>query len=412
MHAVPDATDRLGIRPAPLYIVDPALAARVAAPAYDALPPGERGALTANDPLSFLNVLRTPDDGRVGLRTALRSNSAALEQMLRNGVFSPGSGARFGWYRMTVGDHTQTGLIGEVPVADYDSGRILPHEHTRAESEQQLATYLEVVAADASPVSLAYRADDRLRALTRHVTSEPPLLSFTSADEVTHTLWTTEDSTTIGEVRAAAGALGRFYITDGHHRFAAAAHIAAANRVAGQHADAPDQWLLAALFPHDELRILPFHRAVRRPRATTTDQLLDNLRSHVDLRPLSAPRVPDEAHTFTCYLDGRWFELTVPSTAIGAGPLDSLDVVTLQQHVLAPVLGVTEPRFDPRLSYIAGGIEDVVARCEHTRAVGFLVRATTMEQLIAVSEAELVMPPKSTRFDPKPRAGIVLRLTR
>lgn len=409
MQNAPDATNAPGVRPASLSIVDPALAARVAAPAHDSVTRAERTALAGADALSYLNVLRTPEDDDTDLHTTLGTNRAALQRLLRANVFHAGATPRFAWYRLGAGGHEQTALVAEVALDDYDRGHIAPHEHTRADLEERLAAHLETLGASANPVSLAHPADARLQAIRTRATAGPPAVRFTSHDGVEHTIWTTEDPGPIAEIEAAAHALPRLYITDGHHRFAAAARVAAARRAAGGgRPDAPDQWLLAALFPADELRILPFHRAVQRPREASARDLLARLGDHVTVRALSRPQTPERAHHFVAYLDGRWYELSVRDT--GDGPLDTLDVVVLQRHVLAPAFGITQPRIDPRLHYLAGGSDAVRAYCDHEHAIGFVVRATTMDQLMAVADAGLVMPPKSTRFDPKPRAGLFLHL--
>jgi uncharacterized protein (DUF1015 family) len=401
---VAGTTDRLGIRPAHLHIVEPALAARVAAPAFDMLPVEDRTARAA-DPLSFLNVLRTPD----GVEH-LGRNRRALERLIADGVFTDGRGPRFAWYRLATDDHVQTGLVAEVAIRDYDEGRIVRHEHTRAEREEDLAAFQRRVAADASPVALAYRTDPPMRARARQATAGPPHLQFTSDDGVEHTVWTTAGTEEVRAICAGAARLPRLYVTDGHHRFAAASRVAAAGRAAGNGPDAADQWLLAALFPDDELRILPFHRGVARPRGPTTADLLSALATHVHVTPLEHPVPPDDPRMFTAFVDGDWFRLVVPPDAVCGEPLDALAVSVLQDHVLAPVFGVHEPRIDPRLTYVAGDAAAVASHCVRHRAVGFLVRATTMHELMTIADADAVMPPKSTLFSPKTRAGVVLRL--
>ncbi|HSJ44487.1 MAG TPA: DUF1015 family protein [Euzebyales bacterium] len=399
-----ETTDRLGIRPAHLHVVEPALAARVAAPAFDTLPVEERMARAA-DPLSFLNVLRAPE----GVEHLAR-NRRALERLLADGVFTDGTGPRFAWYRLATDDHVQTGLVAEVAIQDYDEGRIVRHEHTRAEREEDLAAFQRRVAADGSPVAVAYRADRHMRAHARRATARPPHLQFTSDDGVEHTLWTAAGTDEVRAIRAAAARLPRLYVTDGHHRFAAASRMAAAGRAEGSGQDAADQWLLAALYPDDELRILPFHRAVARPRGPTTSDLLSALATHVHVTLLERPVPPDDPRMFTAFVDGDWFRLVVPSDTVDVDPLDALAVSVLQEHVLAPVFGVHEPRIDPRLTYVAGDADAVASHCRRHRAVGFMLRATTMHELMTIADADAVMPPKSTLFSPKPRAGIVLRL--
>jgi uncharacterized protein (DUF1015 family) len=407
MPTAPDATCHIGLRPAPLHLVDPALAGRVAAPAPDAITRPGAAVPTGADPLSFLHVLRMPGDGP-DPHAPLRAGRMALQGLLSQRVYRGATGPRFAWYRLAAGEHEQTALIAEVAIADYERGCVVPHEHTRSDVEQRLAAHLAVVGANATPVSLAHPPDDRLRDLRGAATSGRPYLRFVSRDGVEHTIWSSEDPGLVAAIQAAARALHRLYITDGHHRFAAGARVAAARRAAGEASTGPYQWLLAALFPADELRILPFHRAVHRPPDRSADGLLARLDQDVGVRALRGPATPDQPYRYVMYLDGRWFDLT--AAPAGDGPLDTLDVVVLQERVLTPMFGLTQPRLDPRLHYVAGDPADVAEHCEHERAVGFVVRATTMEQLMAVADAGLVMPPKSTRFDPKIRAGLVLRL--
>jgi uncharacterized protein (DUF1015 family) len=406
MPQVPRMTVRLGIRPAHLHVVAPDLASRVAAPAYDTLPAWAR-TRRARDPLSFLHVLRAVDSD-----PHRRRNRRALQRLLRSDVFDPGSGPRFAWYRLTTTDgHVQTGLIAEVAIRDYDDGRIVRHEHTRADREERLAAFQRAVPAEASPVALAFRADATLRRLQRRMTAGPPRVDFAGDDDTRHAIWTTSDPSVIADVQGALAAIDRLYVTDGHHRLAAASRVAAAGRAAGADDDAPDQWVLAALFPDDELQILPFHRAVTRPHGVPTERLVATIASSVDLQPAVAAGVPDTPHTFCAWIDGGWYLLLADPASIGAAPLDGLDVTVLQQQVLGPALGVHEPRLDPRLTYVAGGTDAVIEHCLRTQSIGFMLRPTSMAELMMVADADTVMPPKSTLFSPKTCAGVVLRLT-
>jgi uncharacterized protein (DUF1015 family) len=406
MPQAPRMTVRLGIRPAHLHIVACELASRVAAPAYDTQS-ARAQARRARDPLSFLHVLRAVDTD-----PQRRHNRHALERLLGGDVFDAGSGPRFAWYRLTTSDgHTQTGLVAEVAISDYDEGRIVRHEHTRADREERLAAFQRAVPVEASPVALAFRADRNLRRLQRRETAGRPLVHFTSEDGTEHAIWTTSDSSVIAEVHDALGAIDRLYVTDGHHRLAAASRVAAAGRAAGTDIDAADQWVLAALFPDDDLRILPFHRAVTRPHGVTTEHLVATIASHIAVEPTAAAGVPDAPHTFCAWIDGGWYLLRADAAAIGDAPLDGLDVTVLQQQVLEPALGVHEPRLDPRLTYVAGDTDAVIDHCRRTRSIGFMLRPTSMAELMMVADGDTVMPPKSTLFSPKTCAGVVLRLT-
>lgn len=402
----PSTTDQLGIRPAHLHIVAPELAARVAVPAYDMLHAADRSRRAA-DPLNYIHVLRA-DRGDIDRRR----NRRALQRLLRSDVFEGGSQPRFAWYRLTAPDgHVQTGLIVKVAIGDYDAGRIVRHEHTRADREERLADYQRAVAADGSPVALAYRAEGDVRALAREATSAAPHLCFTADDGVEHALWITAAPAQVTEIRDALAGIDRLYVTDGHHRLAAASRVAAASRAAGADVEAPDQWVLAALFAHDELRILPFHRAVTRPHGVPARQLLADVSASVAVAPLAGPTELTGRHTFCMWLDDAWYLLTADPEAVGSGPLEQLDVTVLQRQVLGPVLGVHEPRLDPRLTYVAGDAAAVAAHCVGASAIGFMVRPTSMLDVMQVADAETVMPPKSTLFSPKTCAGVVLRLS-
>ena len=395
-------TSDLGVRPSHLHIVDPSLVTRVAVAPYDAMPLDAPAAPA--DPLSYLHVLRGPDGG-----DASRHSRRALRRMLRDGVFRPGPSPGFAWYRLVSGDHVQTGLVAEVAVAEYDRGRIVRHEHTRADREEQIAAYQQAVAVDGGPVALALSGDHGLDALERAGTSGPPHVWFTADDGVEHAVWTVSDPDQIAGIRDAVQAVDRLYITDGHHRFAAASRVAAARRAAGGDPDDPDQWLLAAMFPADELRILPFHRAVQRPHDSTTDEILAEVAARVDVTSLAAPTAPAQPGEFVMWLDECWHRLRV-TTVRSRHPLESLEVSRLQRHVLEPVFSVHEPRIDPRLTYVSGGPDAVASHCDRRGAVGFMVRPTSMAQLMAVADADLAMPPKSTLFWPKTHAGVVVRL--
>lgn len=401
----------VAIRPALCRLVAPDVAARVVMPGSD-VSPGPT--VPDDDPLSFANVLRTPGGSAAVLDAALRRNRATLDTMVHDSVFGAPA-RRFAWYRLAIRGYEQTGLVAEVAVADYTRGLVLPHERTRASRQRVLAAHRRVVGTQSSPVSVAYRTNPPLAALARRGTAGTPTLAFVARDGTQHTVWVTDDPDDVAAVRSVVATIGRLYITDGHHRFAAAAAERAGlptppvttPRVAPVPADHDaENWMLTALFAGDDLRISPFHRTITRPRGWSTETMLHALRAVAHVQPLPEPSVPTGASTFTMRLDDAWYEVTIGRD----GRRQRMPAVAvLQDAVLAPVFGVVDPGTDRRLGYVGGDLTDLAIAVARRGAIGFAVAAPTMTDLMTAADAGMSLPPKSTRFVPKPGAGIFLR---
>lgn len=405
----------LTVRPARLYLVDEGLAPEVAAPAYDSLPAQERDLVADQNPRSFLNAIRSPGPGASAEERscALRASASVLEAMLAEGVFRPWPRPALALYRLATDDHVQTGIVAAVAVADYEEGRIRPHESTRSDREEHLARYLETVGASSSPVALAYRSRPALTALVEQVASTRPTLSFTAEDGLEQTVWMMDDPALVEIVAAEFAATGRLYVTDGHHRLAAAARFALGRRMeqGGEVRDAPWEHFLAVLFPHDQLQVESFNRCVTPPTGLSHEQILAALRERARVRPVERPPEPGRRE-FAVFADGGWFLVGVD---VATGEDEKvLDAVLLQELVLGPVLGVDDPRSDARLDHLAGApdVDALEARCRASGEIAFVLRAPTIGSLMAVSDAGEVMPPKSTWFHPKARSGVFVRFVR
>lgn len=393
------------LAPFPGWVVTPEAAPRVVAPAYDALTPAQRGAVATAEPDNFLNVMRSPEDQPAGTHLdrdeLLAASRATLERLLAAGAFAPTPGPAYHVLRMRQGEHVQTGVVGTVPVGDVGTVVRL-HEETREEKEQELLRHLEVVGVASSPVGLVHAGPSPVADVLDEVTRRPPTVAVASEDGLLQEVW----SVTAGEeLRAIADGfeeLAAFYVTDGHHR------AAATGRYAGGDPAVP---LLAVVFPARELRVHPYHRVVHRvggdPEAVLAALGERVAVTALDLPPDAYPPAPSRPGAALLWLAGRWYALDLGRVPRAPDPVERLDVSVLQHGVLGPVLGVTDPRTDPRLEFVPGsqGLDALCGRAGADGA-GFALAPTGIDALMAVADAGATMPPKSTWFEPKVRSGL------
>ncbi len=404
------------IHPFAGYVVDAGRAPEVVAPAYDSLSPAERIRYAASHPHNYLNAMKSLEDfdGDAEIEDILAENRSNLERLLADGCFRRQRTPALFVYRLAIDGHVQTGLVGELAVADIERGAVLKHELTRVEREQLLVDYQMRVGASSSPVALAYPACERIRSLQQQVVEDAaPQLDLTSDDGVRQTLWRIDDAPLSAELLAAFASVPVTYLTDGHHRVAAASRLLAQLRDDGRDPRAASVWdrLLVALFPHDELRVLPFHRCVSDLGGMSRETLLQRLAQVAELEPLSAdpanPPSPARAGEFVMVLDDVCYRMRLASAADGR-----MDVSQLQERVLEPILGIGDSRADARLEYVSGvlGVDGVNRLRQIGWRVCFYCHPVSMDDVMRVSDAGGVMPPKSTSFEPKVRSGLFLRL--
>jgi uncharacterized protein (DUF1015 family) len=409
------------IRPFASYVIRDEYAARVVSPAYDALTPEQRHAYARRHPENYVNVMRSLDEYPSAVRPTLdellATNAEHLQRILASGAYRYDESPCLFLYRLSIDGHVQTGVVAEIPIVDYDRGLVKKHEHTRADKEDLLTRYNEVVGVNSSPVCLAYPQNDSIDALVNRALGEAPLVDFVSEDGVAQTLWRLVDPELTERLTTLFAGIPIAYLTDGHHRAAAGSRYAAKRRE--NDADPNDvdafNFLLVALFPHDQLRILPYNRCVRDLNGHTVASLLDALHDggfdviKVVGRDAAAPRQHGE---FGMYIDAQWYRLGAGTAAAPSGddPVQALDVSILQERILEPVFGITDSRLDARLDYVAGvnGLAGLEERCAAGWRAAFACYPTSIEELMAVANVDAVMPPKSTWFDPKLRPGIFI----
>jgi uncharacterized protein (DUF1015 family) len=390
----------------------PELAERVAAVPYDVVNRSEAAALAAGNPHSFLHVGRSdidlpadvdPYDPRIYSKAR-----EALDRFQADGTLLREAQPSLYLYQQTMDGRSQTGVVGCVHIDDYERDIIRKHERTRRDKEDDRTRHVLTLRANAEPVFLTYRARPDVRALAEPVRACPPLYDFTAPDGVRHTVWRIADPAPFVD---AFRQIPIAYVADGHHRSASAWRAGRELRNAPpQHrGDGEYNWFLAVLFPADELRILPYNRVVRDLAGMLASDVLARL-SHLGRVSVTDDSHPPRAGTFGVFLMDRWYRLELDEATIDrSDPIASLDVSLLQDRVLGPILAIGDPRTDKRIDFVGGirGTAELERRVRSGEmAIAFSLYPTTLEQLMAVSDAGQIMPPKSTWFEPKLRSGL------
>ncbi len=401
------------------WLVRQDAAPRVVAPPYDAMTAKERRSFAASQPDSFLNVMRSPADHGGDPAALLAASRATLDRLVAAPAFDRIARPAYHVLQMRLGDHVQTGIVGTVPVRDLGD-RVRPHEETRADKEDELVRHMEVVGVSSSPVGLVHRGPNPVPDVVDEVLRQAPSLQLRHADGLHEQIWTVTAAHQLDRIRSGFADIPALYLTDGHHRAAAAQRHAARRRAAddaGNQPDAPWEQLLVVTFPETQLQLLPYHRVVTHLGARTPGQVLDALARDFDVEPLAVAdpnaAAPTGRGTFSVHVGGRWYAARLRDDDTDGGPDDPvarLDVTVLQTRILSPVLGVDDPRTDPRLEFVPGtcGLDETARRAGPDGAV-FAVPPPDLRQLMAVADAGDVMPPKSTWFEPKLRSGVFLR---
>ena len=397
------------IRPFRALRPAPAAAAAVAAVPYDVVSTSEARRLAADNPLSFLHVSRAEidlPDGSDPYGPAVYERAARnLETLTEQAPLVVDADPALYLYRMQAGEHEQIGLAGCFSLDEYDRDVIKRHERTRRDKEDDRTRHMVALRAQTGIVFLTYRAT----ATVDSGAAGAPLLDVAAPDGVRHSVWRLSDAATSVAVSAFAD-VPAVYIADGHHRIASAAR--ARDELAGTDPAHEARFFLGVAFPDRQARILPYNRTVANLAGRTAAAFLDTLRAHFPVS-VGGPPAPSKGR-LAMYLDGGWYSIDLEdagATAAGRELADGLDVAILQDRILAPVLAVADIRTDPRVTFVGGtrgvgALEQMVD--SGAAAVAFSLAAVTPDELLAVSDAGGIMPPKSTWFEPKLRDGLLI----
>jgi uncharacterized protein (DUF1015 family) len=402
------------VHPFTALLPAPDLAARVAAPPYDVVSRREAAQLAKDNPLSFIHVVRSeidlpedvdPYDARVYAKAR-----ETLDRLTATRVLLREQRPSCYLYQQVMEGRSRLGVVGCVHVDDYARGVIKRHETTRPDKEDDRTRHILALEAHAEPVLLAYRRHPEIDRLTARETRMPSLYDFTTSDGVSHAVWRVMEPAPYADV---FGQVSCAYIADGHHRSASAWRAARERRVAhpGDGGGAEHDWFPTVLVPADELRILAYNRVITDLGGQSPTQLLSAL-SAVGRLSVTHEPAPPHPRSFCLYLEGRWYLLELNDASIdGKDPVRSLDVALLQERVLGPLLGIEDQRTDKRIAFVGGirGARELEARVDSGEAaLAVSMFPTSMAELMAVSDAGQMMPPKSTWFEPKLLSGLFI----
>lgn len=393
------------IRPFAALLPNPELAPRICELPYDVMSSEEARVMAEGNPLSFLHVSKPEIDLPPG--TDLYSpqvyaqGKANFDRLITQGALRQDSQPCYYLYRQIMGAHSQVGLVAAASCEEYLAGIIKKHELTRIDKEDDRVRHVETLNSQTGPVFLTYRARTDLDAWVRERTTSAPMVDFQAPDGVRHTSWRIADDAGISFITRTFSEIPFLYIADGHHRSAAAARVFKSRAGQGH-----SSGFLTVIFPHNQMQILPYNRALTDLNGLTPELLLQRLAAIFEIRPGADPR-PTRKHDLALFLAGRWHGLTFHKRWTEVDdPIERLDVTLLQRHVLAPILGIDDPRTSKRIHFVGGirgtgELEKRVASGEF--ACAFSMYPTGIEDLMAIADAGGIMPPKSTWFEPKLR---------
>lgn len=398
------------------------LADKVAAHPYDVLSSEEAREMAKDNPYSYLHINKPEIDLEKGIdlydnRVYLKG-AENLQKFIVQEIVAQDETPHFYVYKQIMGKHEQTGLVACASVAEYENDRIKKHELTRQEKEDDRVNHIDHLNAQVGPVFLTYQAETVIDQLIEKVVQTEAEYDFVSQDGIRHIFWVVQNPELIAEIQVAFRKIDPLYVADGHHRSAAAMRIKQMRQSANKNHTGNEEYnyFLTVIFPHNQMQILDYNRVVKDLFGLNKDTFLQKVSEKFTVRKSeeNQPFKPAKAHEFGMYLQGKWFKLEAkPGTFDAFDPVKRLDVSLLQENLLSPILGITDPRKDKRIDFVGGirGLKELEKRVASGEwAVAFALHPTSIEDLIAIADAGKIMPPKSTWFEPKLKSGLVVHL--
>ncbi len=377
-------------------------AASVASVPYDVVDTKEAKALAEGNPKSFLHVSRPeidlPDDTDCSSPEAYAQARKALDKLIADGTLVRDGEAKFYAYRQTMGSHSQTGIVATFDTQDYLAGVLKQHEKTRKDKEDDRTRHIETLAAHTGPAFLTYRDDKAIDAIVADACRKAPLYDFVAPDGIGHTVWEIAPASACAadELVELFARIPVAYIADGHHRSAAASRYAKEHNFEGE-----SRWFMAVIFPASQLKILAYNRLVKDLNGLSDYEFMSRLSENFTIGAKGK-------RNCRMYFKGKWTDLSWEIPA-GTDVVGALDVSYLQDKLLAPVLGIGDPRTDQRISFMGGirGDAALAAKVDSgENAIAFAMEPVTVEEMMSIADAGAIMPPKSTWFEPKLRSGL------
>lgn len=401
-----------GIRPKKEY------AQQVASPPYDVLNSEEARAMAKENPYSFLHVnkpeIDLPPQTNLYDEKVYQKGAENFKKLQDDGILISDEKPFLYIYRQIMGDHEQYGLVAAASVDEYDQNIIKKHELTRTDKENDRVKHILSLGAQVGPVFLTYKAQPAIDKIVEDIVKNEAEYDFTSDDGIRHTFWVVADDAVIKELQDQFAAIDYLYVADGHHRSAAASRVQKEFMKNNPNHTGEEEYnyFLTVIFPHDQMNILDYNRVVKDLNSLSEQEFMDTIAKKFEISENSGAEIkPQKAHEFSMYLNKKWYTLTAKDEIINPDdPVGRLDVSILQENLLAPILGIGDPRTDKRIDFVGGirGMKELERRVDSGEMqIAFALFPTSIEELMAIADAGLIMPPKSTWFEPKLRSGLI-----
>ena len=390
--------------------------AKVAALPYDVYNRKEAKEETLREPLSFLKIDRAEsqfDDSVDTYDPAVYKKAKEMfENEVEKGIYEEIDTPYYYIYELEMDGRKQTGLVATASIDDYLNNKIKKHENTRADKEVDRINHVDVMSAQTGPIFLAYRENSVITEEINKAKENAPLYDFTSNDSIRHTVWVIDNVESIKTIKEEFDKINELYIADGHHRCASAVKVGLKRREQHPNYTGNEEFnfFLSVLFPDEQLMIMDYNRVVKDLNGLTNDEFMDKLSTLFDIEEEKEAFKPKRKATFGMYLNKKWYKLTAKVELLNDDPVDGLDVSILQDNVLGPILGINDPKTDKRIDFVGGirGLKELERRCHNDMMLAFSMYPTSIDELFRVADAHLLMPPKSTWFEPKLRSGLFI----
>lgn len=404
----------LNIRPFACVRPGEDMAKKTAALPYDVYNRKEAKAYVKDKPYSFLRIDRPEtafdEDFDIYSDEAYQKAKELLNKDIESGIYIKDNDEAYYIYELTMGSRSQNGIVACASIDDYAQNRIKKHENTRVQKELDRIRHIDTLSAQTGAIFLAYKSCDVLKDIIANKKKEATLYDFTSDDGVKHRVWKIADVKTIDEVKKAFAKMESAYIADGHHRASSAVKVGLERRNAENYVkDGESDYFLSVLFDEEELYIMPYNRVVKDLAGLDKAEFFEKLKSDFDIQKLDREFQPDTEKTFGMYIDKTWYKLDLKNKE-SRGIIEDLDVSILEDKVLRPVLNIQNTRTDDRIVFVGGirGLKELEMMVDSGMAVAFSMYPTSIGELISVADAGLLMPAKSTWFEPKLMSGIFI----
>ena len=393
------------------------LASKIAALPYDVMNSEEAREMVKDNEYSFLHVDRAeinlPKETNIYDKVVYEKARDVLDKMIDDGLYVQEEKPCMYIYRQTMKEKSQTGLVICASIDNYINNKIKKHEHTRKDKELDRINHVDYCDANTGPIFLTYRNQDEISKIMDKWTQNRPLYDFISEDGNGHTVWIINNDNDIERLTMLFGKVDSLYIADGHHRAKSAVEVGLKRRKEnpGYTGEEEFNYFLAIAYPDNQLEVLDYNRTVKDLNGLSEEEFLNAIGKDFKINVSKNPVKPIRRHTFGMYMDNTWYELEAKDGTFNEeDPMDRLDVSILQNNLLSPILGVDDPTKSDRIEFIGGirGIKELEKRANKDMKVSFSMFATTTDDIMNIADGGMIMPPKSTWFEPKPRSGLFI----